>query len=345
MNIIKFDIITSAFNVLCWAVSITVSVYWIHQYIQNEDLSIVNNKKFYQKRDDVFPVLSLCFKNPFPETYFENMGGKINTTDYVNFLKGQYHNDQLLTIDYRNASMDISEFVEEIYIKWKNGSYKYYSDKSYTKQAFERTYSGYGFFNIYEDIFYQCYGMNIPHESNIQVYSVSSQNEVFLRTFTPKEYDFMTLLHYPKQLLTSIRSIIYKWVKRSPEASTYISFRLTDMEVLHRRNKFDFPCSENWENYDQEIHEKHLADKGCRPPYLFSTKPFAPCVSVKEIKKSQFSIRADEYDTHPPCQSMDKIMFTYEEDDITGFPWAKPGHTWIGMNLFIDHFKMIEHTR
>ena len=338
----KHNNIIALFHLICWFASVSVSLYWVYKYNQNEDLSVVNNKKFYQESDDVFPVLSLCFKDPFPEADFLITGTTTNVSNYVKFLGGQYFEEEMLRIDFQNITMNVLEYAEEIYIKWKDGSYKSYPAKNHTDKLFEPTYSGFGFF---QERFYQCYGIEIPHEKNIQIFSVLLRNEVFLRTKTTKNYEFMTFLHYPNQLLRSVGSMKYKWEAKSPNASIDISFRVKDMEILHRRNKFNMPCNENWENHDKMIIENHLADKGCRPPYLFSAKPFAPCVSVEEIKKSQFSIRADEYDTHPPCQSMDKIIFTYEEDDITGFPWAKPGHTWIGMNLFIDHFKMIEHTR
>ena len=340
MSLFKRNNLVVGFEILLWTISGSVILYLAYKYTLNEDLSVVDIIKFYQGPTDVFPVLSLCFMNPFPKSKLQN--NDINATNYVKYLKGQYFDETMHTADYQSIVMDVSEYVEEIYIKWKNGSYKSYTAENYGKKTFYPTYSGFGFF---QERFYQCFGMNIPHEKNVQIFSVLLRNEVFLNTYTPKIYEFLTFLHYPNQILRSVGSMKYKWDEKLPNASLDISFRVKDMEVIHRRNKDQVPCNENWDSHDDHIVENHVDDVGCRPPYLLPTNPSKICSTQQEMKKSQFNLRADEYGTNPPCQSMDKIMFTYEEDDISGFPWANPGTTWIGVNLFIDHFKMIEHTR
>ena len=343
MTLLKCKYFVYMFNAVFWVLSVAVVLYWAYQYSLDENLSIVDNKAFYQDPSDRFPVLSLCFSNPFPEANLpETNGHTLNTTNYVKFLRGQYHDDEMLKIDYKKIVMDVSDHVIEVYIKWKNGSYKSYKAENYPHQTFYPTYAGFGF---YQERFYQCFGMNVPHEKSIQIFAVLLRNTAFLNTYTPKTYDFLTFLHYPNQILRSVGSMKYKWKERSPNASIDISFRVKDMEIIHRRNKGHAPCNEKWDDHDNKIRENHMRNAGCRPPYLFPNTPFRACSTQQEMKKSQFNLRADEYGTHPPCQSMDKIMFNYEEDDLTGFPWAKPGTTWIGVNLFIDHFKKIEHTR
>ena len=44
-----------------------LSCVWIYGYSLNEDLSKVDNIPFYESKQDVFPVLSLCFKDPFSD--------------------------------------------------------------------------------------------------------------------------------------------------------------------------------------------------------------------------------------------------------------------------------------
>ena len=187
--------------------------------------------------------------------------------------------------------------------------------------------------------------MEIPHQRDVQIYSVSLRNDVFLNHYSPKRYEFLTLLHYPNQLLRSIGSMKYKWTEKTENASTDISFRVEDLEVMQRRNKPNNPCNEYWDHHDNHILVKHVNDVGCRAPYQFPTKSIRKCTTREEMNKSPFYLRADDYGSHPPCQSMDKIVFTYEEHDLSEFSWAKKGHTWIGINLFIDHFKKIEQTR
>ena len=342
MNLFKCDNIVSLFKVICWTICVIVAFYWTYLYNLNEDLSIVDNRKFYQDPSDVFPVLSICFKNPFPEANLEKMGDEINPTTYVEYLQGNFNDSKFQSIDYQSSVLKVSEYVNEVYIKWKNGSYKSYYTEDYLNKTFYTTYAGFGFF---QERFYQCYGMDIPHEKDIQIYSILLRNKVFLSNYTPKNYDFLTFLHYPNQLLRSVGSMKYKWEERTPHASIDISFRIKDIEVIRRRNKRHLPCNEDWNNHDDSILVNHVNEIGCRPPYLFPSKLSKICLTADEMRRARFNLRSDEYGTYPPCLSMDKIMFTYEEHDLSGFGWSKPGHTWIGMNLFIDHFKKIEHTR
>ena len=147
MTLLKCENFVLIFNAVCWTISVAVVLYWAYQYSLDEDLSIVDNKAFYQDPSDRFPVLSLCFSNPFPDANLpETNGHTLNTTNYVKFLRGQYHDDEMLKIDYKKIVMDVSDHVIEVYIKWKNGSYKSYEAKNYGKKTFYPTYSGFGFF-------------------------------------------------------------------------------------------------------------------------------------------------------------------------------------------------------
>ena len=174
MSLFKRNNLVVGFEILLWTISGSVVLYLAYKYNLNEDLSIVDIKKFYQGPTDVFPVLSLCFRNPFPKSKLQS--NNINATNYAKYLKGQYSDETMHRADYQSIIMDVSEYVEEIYIKWKNGSYKSYRAENYGKKTFYPTYSGFGFF---QERFYQCFGMNVSHEKSIQIFSVLLRNEMF----------------------------------------------------------------------------------------------------------------------------------------------------------------------
>ena len=50
----------------------------------NEDISLVEYKRYYEKKTDVFPALSLCFSNPFSASKLRQAG--LSSTSYFKFL-------------------------------------------------------------------------------------------------------------------------------------------------------------------------------------------------------------------------------------------------------------------
>ena len=104
---------TWIFNGLCWIATTTVVVYWIYEFSLNEDLCVVDYKKFYEDGSDPYPVLSMCFADPFVSSKLEGIGAGLNKKLYSMFLGGDHFNTQMMDIDYNN------NFVTEYYITWK----------------------------------------------------------------------------------------------------------------------------------------------------------------------------------------------------------------------------------
>ena len=50
-----FPKISVGFNLFCISAAVALSGYWIYVYTLNEDLTNVDNKKYYAKEKDVFP--------------------------------------------------------------------------------------------------------------------------------------------------------------------------------------------------------------------------------------------------------------------------------------------------
>ena len=114
---------------------------------------------------------------------------------------------------------------------------------------------------------------------------------------------------------------------------------------IRDRNKDNPPCNQEWRNYDSAILTSHTNKVGCRAPYQYPTNIVRKCSTMHEMKKAQNTLRSDEYGKFPPCTSMDKILYTYEEDDLTSTRWERRGYFWIGPYFFNDRFKEIVQTR
>ena len=98
-------------------------------------------------------------------------------------------------------------------------------------------------------------------------------------------------------------------------------------------------------NYDQNIVTRFSKNVGCTPPYHNTKENIPVCSTKEEINKAKFNLRHDDYGSDLPCRSMEKIYYTFEEDDLQGTAFNKPGYFWIGIYLYDPQFKEITQIR
>ena len=114
--------LVSFFHVICWATTIILVSYWIYEYNLNNDLCIVDYKKYYETESDEFPVLSICLKNHISEEKLRLQNPNIDIESYVKFLGGNEFKKEFTEIDYENVTIDMSKYVRESRVYWRNGT-------------------------------------------------------------------------------------------------------------------------------------------------------------------------------------------------------------------------------
>ena len=68
-----------AFKIGCVIFTLVLVADWIEIYLMNEDMTVIENSSYYKTKSDVFPVMSLCFKQQFRyNKYFKTAHGNIN---------------------------------------------------------------------------------------------------------------------------------------------------------------------------------------------------------------------------------------------------------------------------
>ena len=328
------------FRVICWTATITVISYWLYVFSLNEDLSSVHYKKYYQSKGDVFPVLSLCFRNPFSTKNSEITGAGINESSYLNFLEGTYFVPEMLNINYENITIDVSEYVVKYWVEWRNGSYKTYSLMNDKTNFFTSSYAGF-----WRQWFYNCYAMQVPPDKLIQAFSVLFENNAFPSRNRSINRDRLTLLHYPNQLTRSLETIKYFWPKRQTNVDYDMKFKINGMEVMRLRSRGEEHCNVDWENDDDSVIVKHTNAVGCRAPYQNPSNNIVKCSNKDQMKEARFTIGTNEYGTLPPCKTMEKIYYTYEEADLSGTEWSGTGRFWFTIYIYDQQFKEIVQTR
>ena len=103
----------AASGLICWC---------LYKYTKDEDVSLVNYKRYHSKENSIYPSLTLCFNNPFLNEKLQSIGEGINTTTYSKFLEGLHWDERLLNIDYDNVTIDLDKYLDGVRVVLANGS-------------------------------------------------------------------------------------------------------------------------------------------------------------------------------------------------------------------------------
>ena len=342
------------FRILCFVSALALTSYWTYVFILDEDLCIVDYKKYYAEERGVFPVLSFCINNPISRKKLKRLNPDINASSYMKYLKGQVFDSDMLKIEYSSVIQNASDFIEEDFVRYRNGSFvsihpDYHDDETYGKSTLNkrnrRTFSSYyAFFFISE--FYNCYELPVPQDKNVYSFFYRINSNIFPSGIREQAYNLLTILHYPNQMLIAGNRRHVWPQRRNIEESYMMKYHIRGVEVLKRRQTRNRPCNENWENYDNEIANKFTNAIDCRLPYLHRNKEIRICSSKKKLQ-TRFYLRSDYYGVIPPCLEMKKITDQFEENslDTKKYSWATNGTFFIGIVFPDEDYKKITLTR
>ena len=196
-------------------------------YRLDNDVCLVDFRQFHQSKEDRFPTISLCLKNPFPHSRLNYYG--VNQSLYLDFLRGNYFSQKMLDIDYNNVTLDISNLIVKFYVLWENNSYATY-ERTPAQRLAKISFNGFWYNNLY-----RCFSLEGPEIKGLIYFSVLLPNYIFPNNTRPYEdhnYGLFTLVHYPKQLLRSIPTRKYKWQIRATQSHYEMAFKINSVEIL-----------------------------------------------------------------------------------------------------------------
>ena len=261
----KLEYLKILFGGVCWITTATLIIYWLYNYSLNEDLITVNYKKFNEEGSDYYPDLSLCFTNIFFNKKLQELG--FNNTSYDNFLRGYGYDPEISNVTIEDVSFRMSDFITMYWIQWRNGTEETFSCSGNCSSLMTSTFS---FFSI--DRFFTCYILKTPQYKDLEGYQVMLDHQLFRETqYKRPDYEFMTLIHYPNQIMLSKKSAKFNWLLRKDNKNYVMRYTVTDVEVMKRRNKVDDRCDMNWQNHDRNLILQHAKSIGCMPSYQKSS--------------------------------------------------------------------------
>ena len=328
--------LVSFFNFVCWVATIILVSYWTYVYTLDEDLCIVDYKKYLESESDEFPVLSICLKNQISEEKLKSQNLEVTAQRYIDFLNGDVFDEELAKINYENVTIDVPNYVKDTTVIFKNGTI----DISTKRKALRATYAMLG----QRGGFYQCYELQTPKIKELQHMVFSIDSHALPPRNRKPNYEMFAYLHYPNHLFSSQRNQKYTWPIRDSNEGYFSRYIVKSVEIVKRRNKGGRPCVE-WEDYDDSVVSNHIKKVGCRAPYQKSVDGIPLC-STKQSMKNASSLRIqNDQMIYPPCKYMGKILYNFAETDMSRTKFYKKGHVEIGIFVYDDSFKEITQTR
>ena len=308
--------VSIAFYYFCILASFFATLWCILEYKKDYDITEISYQNFDSKLPgNQYPSMSLCFLNPYRRDFLSHFNDEeINITSYSKFIKGDLWNDDMLSIDYNSATIDLRDYIISSCIT-PGGQETMVDTRCLTIDDIEplTLVSPMGV--------YKCFTLSYNIGVNLNEVLLAVNNSIFPDGWRPTQNHFMVVFHYPNQIIRSVTTALSDWppLKDRKKYHTYhvMKLYLTNIEILKRRRDGRQPCYD-WETYDNQTIEDVVQSVGCRPPYWTSKTNYELCKSSQQIRKAgiQHWAKMFQMDTYqpyvPPCIEVQKIdiMFT-----------------------------------
>ena len=335
----KWEIFMIALHFMCILLTSMIISYCTFKYIQNDDLSLTDYKQFYDTQDDVFPELSLCFKNPFLNGKLEELYS-INESLYLRFLQGDYFDKSLQKINYNDVTIALEDYITEYFIQWVNVTDSLFPAATHHDEMHRFvSASTSGFWSTLG--FFKCFAVMHPPNREIQSFALVIQDQIF-QNRGRNDYQFLAFLHYPNQKFLEPINVRYYWQERTGHSSYEMKFVVSGVEILRRREDGNQPCDKDWQHYDDKITEQFTDQVGCITPYQsVKNSNISICSDGLKMRAARFYLFGQPHHLPPPCKTLVKINYDYEEFELADSDWGRDGNFWITFRLHNHGFKEI----
>jgi hypothetical protein len=311
MKKLEWKYIKFVFKVGCIVFTLVLLAKWLERYFLDEDMTIIENREYFMHEEDIFPVMSLCFKQTFDDKIFKTFGYNFQGSKYEKYLNGDYFDKNMNNIPYDRVTTNISDYIISYDVYFKNGS----SDlDTKANLAWKPPYVSYSWKSWHD--FVKCFSFELT-DKNVHHILIHLRRDIFPKQIRPQSGGFAVLFHYPNQILASIHSITRQWSSRKKRSNYWMDFNIRTMNVVVRRYKQSSNnCIENWKNYDNVVLEQLIEAVGCKAPYQNPERTWPTCESEEKMKKVQFPIEIGPGFTRP-CREIENIDYQTLDSDFT----------------------------
>ena len=320
----------SLFAFLCILAAISICVYWVYKYRLDEDLSVITYRKFYERENDVYPTVSLCFNNPFLAKRLAESG--INESVYLSFLTGEYFSEEMLEINYENVTINISNYVKGYMIYFNNGTRIQVDSEKNIDKIRTLTYVSYNGIHGSTGGFFKCFALDIPLVRDLLIFRILISNNIFSNSIRPPYDTFRAIHHLPQQFFLSGANQQWIWPYRAANESYKMRFNVGSSTIMIKRNKKNSRCIESYENYDDWVLKLYKNEAKCNIPYQKQDNLLPMCTSKERKKRALLSYDiVDRQHMDRPCRTMEGIDVKHLESPMATPKGEHVGHFWFSV--------------
>ena len=320
------------FRLVCLICTGALLFYCSIKYVKNESTSLVDFQTYHNEKKDIYPSFTMCFGiiDEQDELYDKKRLKEIynieNVTKYINFLAGEEWDEELLTVDYDDVTIDLKDYVKTVILrvnssysdpiyKWNNNDTNKNVSKSIPKTSAQRKDS-FPFYTSFRQAKNKCFTVDFSTETFPEMNGhLISTFEVIFKDLKLPNVIIGYFLHYPKQFIRS-PSLDLEWrTKIGIITGDTKVFWIDNLDVIRRRNTPNTPCNMEWQNDDEIIRKQIVNDVGCKPPHWKINDDYPICNNKIAMKKTNI-LKWDVPDTaflksfKQPCQQVQSISFT-----------------------------------
>lgn len=309
MNATKCSV--NVFKLICIISACCMIGYWIHKFIKNEDVSLIEYKLFEETESILLPELSVCFWNPILSSVLKNLSIDVTNDTYLQYINGNkvaYQNHR--EINYDEVTLQLSDFVSYITIGFRperNKSKAYCGTSNNCPYiSLNNNYNG-----LTEGDLIKCFGFRVNYTFSKDIaYIIIWFKESFgsiLKQFS----DVSMMIHYPGQMLR--RKGIDQAIWTDPTKNKIVtSINIDLFEILFRRDKPKTPCIQNSIHYDDLIVHRHMKNLQCKAPYHSMYDEYPVCETLEKLRDYRYNgFILPKGNFSDPCQEMTFLSFKY----------------------------------
>ena len=305
MTIKHFECIKHLFKLCCFITVLYMVSVWIHKFMKNDDLCLVDYKPFGFADDVGRTEVSLCFQDPFVDGKINDLGA--NASTYVKHLSGKRFDKDIKSVNYTDVTLNLGHYYRGTVITTRNGAQKKVKNGIHSIGAF-----------FYYGFFQQCFTLELKkiHMQNAKYLTHYFNLSLFLQYIKPVDKKVLAWLHGHNQVLLG-ESFTYLSYDKNETNGVYFGLIIDKIEVLKRRNKPSEPCLDHVDNWDESALFRKIQKVGCWPSYLNANHNFSTCTTANQMKEWSNMISTVRNErNYQPCQTTPRIDFVSSTDFI-----------------------------
>ena len=307
----KFDFL---YRIFCIGFALVVIASIIHRYCLNNLASTSDTINYFESEKDLQPAFSVCVVDPKLDIKIKAIDPNYNSSTYIRLWRGEIENEKLRSFNFDAINFHWSDYfykAPQARLEANDGTFLGYDNYSMNW----RYYTSFIGLQSYKRYLTYCIAVE-PLSRNVSTIKLYLNQTIFENGLRPhSSHKLRVYMHYPGQIFRSYSTAKTAWKKLNNDTRYHMKFRVQQVQVLHRYQKRNNRCLEDWKNYDKFVLDLQLKAAGCRAPYQISSNLIYPICSekgkMKETVIHPSNIMMKQF-LHP-CRSMEQAYYKYTE--------------------------------